>query len=178
MKKSGYQNAYENDNKFNAVVRRISALPFIKPCDLEEAFSIFTERAESLEDEDLKIFTLGLIDYAQIQWRERFSVQDWNLFDINCLLVPSTNNGNDGANGRFLTDFGVHPPFGSFIIDATTELERAENDIPSILYSSLLPKTVLPIMVRIGRTWSEFGLFVVNWSEKGLNWSPKVRSGG
>ena len=141
MKKSGYQNAYDNDNKFNAVVRRISALPFIKPCDLEEAFSKFIERAESLEDEDLKIFTLGLIDYAQIQWRERFDVQDWNLFDINCLLVPSTNNGNEGANGRFLTDFGVHPPFWSFIIDATTELERAENDIPSILYSSLLPKT-------------------------------------
>ena len=68
-------------------------------------------------------------------------MQDWNLFDINCLLVPSTNNGNEGANGRFLTDFGVHPPFWSFIIDATTELERAENDIPSILYSSLLPKT-------------------------------------
>ena len=141
VKKSGYQKAYDNDNKFNAVVRRISALPFIKPCDLEEAFSKFTERAESLEDEDLKIFTLGLIDYAQIQWRERFAVQDWNLFDINCLLVPSTNNGNEGANGRFLTDFGVHPPFWSFIIDATTELERAENDIPSILYSSLLPKT-------------------------------------
>ena len=54
MKKSGYQNAYDNDNKFNAVVRRISALPFIKPCDLEEAFSKFIERAENLEDEDLK----------------------------------------------------------------------------------------------------------------------------
>ena len=29
-------------------------------------------------------------------------------------------------------------------------------------------------MVRIGRTWSEFGLFWKNWSEKGLIWWPKV----
>ena len=122
-------------------MRRISALPFIKPCDLEEAFDKFGERAENLEDEEVKNFTLGLIDYAQLQWRERFAVQDWNLYDINCLLVPSTNNGNEGANGRFLTDFGVHPPFWSFIIDATNELERAENDIPSILYSSLIPRS-------------------------------------
>ena len=140
-KKSGFQTAYDNDDKFNAVVRRISAMPFVKPCDLEEAFLKFVERAENLEDEDVKYFTLGLIDYARTQWRERFAVQDWNLFDINCLLVPSTNNGNEGANGRFLTDFGVHPPFWSFIIDATTELERAENDIPSILYSSLIPSS-------------------------------------
>ena len=72
------------DDKFNAVVRRISALPFIKPCDLEEAFIKFNERAESLEDEEVKKFTLGLIDYAQVQWRERFAVQDWNLYDLNC----------------------------------------------------------------------------------------------
>ena len=29
---------------------------------------------------------------------------------------------------------------------------------------------VPPIMVRIGHTWSEFGLFWENWSEKDLNW--------
>ena len=141
VKKSGFQTVYEKDDKFNAVVRRISALPFIKPCDLEEAFMKFNERAENLEDDEVRNFTHGLIEYAQIQWRERFAVQDWNLYDINCLLVPSTNNGNEGANGRFLTDFGVHPSFWSFIIDATTELERAENDIPSILYSSLIPRS-------------------------------------
>ena len=77
VKKSGFQTAYEKDDKFNAVVRRISALPFIKPCDLEEAFGKFGERAENLEDEEVKNFTHGLIDYAQLQWRERFAVQDW-----------------------------------------------------------------------------------------------------
>ena len=29
---------------------------------------------------------------------------------------------------------------------------------------------VPPIMVRIGHTWFEFGFFLENWSEKGLNW--------
>ena len=60
VKKSGYQTAYDNDDKFNAVVRKISSLPFVKPCDLEEAFEKFVERAENLEDADVKYFTLGL----------------------------------------------------------------------------------------------------------------------
>ena len=40
--------------------------------------------------------------------------------------------------------------------------------------SDMSREAVLPIMVRIGRTWSEFGPFWENWSEKGLNWWPKV----
>jgi hypothetical protein len=35
----------------------------------------------------------------------------------------------------------LHPTFWSFIIDATSELERSENDIPSILYLSMVPPT-------------------------------------
>jgi hypothetical protein len=38
-------------------------------------------------------------------------------------------------------------------------------------------KAVPPIVVRIGRTWSEFGLFWEKGSEKGLNCLPKVRFG-
>ena len=59
VKKSGYQTAYDNDDKFNAVVRRISSLPFVKPSDLEEAFEKFVERAENLEDADVNILHLG-----------------------------------------------------------------------------------------------------------------------
>ena len=114
-------------------MRRISALPVMKPSDHYDAFRI-TTRAEGLEDEKLKDFTTGLIAYAQTKWRERFCVQIW-------LLVPSTNNGNKGANGHFVADFGVHPTFWSFILDACLELERVETDIPTILYSSLVPPT-------------------------------------
>ena len=121
MKKAGHQQDYEKDDDFNALIRRISALPFTKPVDLDEAFTKFRQRADKLEKKR-GAFSHELINYAQVQWRERFSVQDWNLYDINCLMVPSTNNGNEGANGRFLVDFGVHPPFWSFCLDACEEL--------------------------------------------------------
>ena len=85
--------AYEKNDDFNALVRRISALPFSKPDDLDEVFALFKVRANKLDDK-LAEFSHELIDYAQIQWRERFCVQDWNLYNINCLMVPSTNNGN------------------------------------------------------------------------------------
>ena len=54
---------------------------------------------------------LDLIEYAKVQWRERFIVQDWNLYDLNCLLVPANNNGDESANGRFSMDFGAKPQF-------------------------------------------------------------------
>ena len=101
MKKAGHQQDYEKDDDFNALIRRISELPFTKPVDLDEAFTKFRQRADKLEKKR-GAFSHELINYAQVQWRERFSVQDWNLYDINCLMVPSTNNGNEGANGRFL----------------------------------------------------------------------------
>ena len=67
-------------------------------------------------------------------------IQDWNLHDINCLLVPATNNGNESANGRFSGDFGPHPPCWNLRITMKDELERVSRDIPSILYGSLKPK--------------------------------------
>ena len=139
VKKSGHQVAYDQDDSFNALVRRLSALPFTKHEDMDEAFALFKLRADKLEPK-LKEFCHELISYAQTQWRERFAIQDWNLFSINCLLVPSTNNGNEGANGRFLTDFGVHPPFWNFCLAVNDELMRVNNDIPSILYGSQRPK--------------------------------------
>ena len=62
------------------------------------------------------------------------------FYDINCLLVPATNNGNESANGRFSGDFGTHPPFWNFCFTLKDELERVSRDIPSILYGSLKPK--------------------------------------
>lgn len=157
MKKAGHQQDYDNDDDFNALIRRISALPFTKPEDLDDAFAKFRARADKLEKK-LGEFSHEVIKYAQVQWRERFSVQDWNLYDINCLMVPSTNNGNEGSNGRFLVDFGVHPPFWSFCLDACTELERVTTDIPSILYASLTLYSILKVQREITKANYEAGL--------------------
>ena len=72
------------------------------------------KETQNLKSEKVQEFALNLIEYAQTQWRERFAIQDWNLHDINCLLVPATNNGNKSVNGRFSGDFGTHPPFLEF----------------------------------------------------------------
>ena len=68
------------------------------------------------------------------------------MYDINCLLVPATNNGNESVNGRFSNDFGAHPQFWNFCLTMSEELERVERDIPSILYNSVTPKTDLEVV--------------------------------
>ena len=113
VKKTNLQVEYEKNDEFNALIRRLSSLPFVKPEDLNDAFEIFRKRAANLKSDKVQEFALKLIDYAETQWRERFAIQDWNLHDINCLLFPATNNGNESANGRFSGDFG---PSGIFAL--------------------------------------------------------------
>ena len=127
VKKTHLQVEYEKNYEFNALIRRLSSLPFVKPEDLNEAFEIFRKRALNLKSEKVQEFALNLIEYAQTQWRGQFAIQDWNLHDINCLLVPATNNGNESANGRFSGDFGTHPPFWNFCFTLKDELEGKLN---------------------------------------------------
>ena len=46
-KEKHLQVAYEKDDSFNAFIRRVSALPFVKSTDLDPAFNIFRRRAEN-----------------------------------------------------------------------------------------------------------------------------------
>ena len=123
VKQNGFQTTYETDEDFHAFVRRLASLPFVKSGDLDKGFDIFSKRANDLKNEKVKEFCLDLIEYAKVQWRERFIVQDWNLYDLNCLLVPATNNGNESANGRFSMDFGAKPQFWNFCLTMAEELE-------------------------------------------------------
>ena len=68
MKKAGHQQDYNNDDDFNALIRRISALPFTKPADLDESFTKFRGREDKLEKK-LGSFSHEVINYAQVQWR-------------------------------------------------------------------------------------------------------------
>ena len=76
VKKTHLQVEYEKNYEFNALIRRLSSLPFVKPEDLNEAFEIFRKRALNLKSEKVQEFSLNLIEYAQTQWRERFAIQD------------------------------------------------------------------------------------------------------
>ena len=140
IKKAGLQVVYEKHDAFNALMRRCSSLPFIRKSDLDRAFNIFNKRADELEDTDLVKFSKELIEYLHNQWRHgQYAFQDWNLYDLNLLLVPSTNNGNESQNRRFRETFGVHPKLWDFFLTMQSELESRKNDIPLILLGSLIP---------------------------------------
>ena len=54
------------------------------------------DKTSQLKTEELRVFSLGLVEYADKQWRQGvFATQDWNLFNINVMMVPATNNGNE-----------------------------------------------------------------------------------
>ena len=67
VKKTHLQVEYEKNYEFNALIRRLSSLPFVKPEDLNEAFEIFRKRALNLKSEKVQEFSLNLIEYAQTQ---------------------------------------------------------------------------------------------------------------
>ena len=142
VQKKGFQTIYEKNDQFQAVIRRMSALPFAPKDELDEAFKIFEKRTESLEDEELEKFCKDMIEYLNNTWRHGpYAIQDWNLSDLNLMIVPATNNGQEGSNRRFGEDFGVHPNFWSFILTMNDELERVEGDIKSILFGIRGPET-------------------------------------
>ena len=49
------------------------------------------------------------------------------------LMVPATNNGNEGTNGRFNNDFGVHPNFWNFLWGVKDVMSKADTDIRQLL---------------------------------------------
>ena len=141
IKNAGLQVVYEKDDKFNALMRRCAALPFVKKEDFDAAFAVFETRKDALESEKLRVFSASLITYLNDQWRHGvFATQDWNLYDINLMLVPSTNNGNEGQNRRFKENFGIHPKIWQFFLTLDDELQSCSADIPAILFGSLIPE--------------------------------------
>ena len=133
VKSSGLHISYEKNDEFNALIRRCSSLPFVGKEKLDEAFQIITERAEALNDKNLKDFSQDLIDYLNSQWRHGvFSIQDWTISDVNLMTVPTTNNGQEGQNRRFKENFGIYPKFWDFILSVNDELETCSHDILQI----------------------------------------------
>ena len=140
VKKNGFQNIYEKHDQFNALVRRMSALPFAPKEALDEAFKIFKNRTEEIKDREIKEFCYELIEYLADTWRNgSYALQDWNISDINLMVVPATNNGQEGSNRRFGEDFGTHPSLWSFMLTMNEELETSDNDIRSILFGTKVP---------------------------------------
>ena len=66
-----------------------------------------------------------------------FSVQDWNLFDSDCQIIPTTNNGNESENARLNVLFATHPQFYRFTLQVIEELDKTKNKLYDVLDGKL-----------------------------------------
>ena len=138
----------------------------------DQVFELLREKASQLKSAGHRKFSAELVEYAERQWQTGlFTKQDWNLFNINVLMVPATNNGNEvwctcifnffvkkmggkkllinislkpqGTNGRLSINFGLHPNFWKFLRCCAALFLRAETDIRELLFASNSFKNIL-----------------------------------
>ena len=93
---------YEREEDFNHLVRMLASLPFAPSDQLDRVFALLALKAGAIKVEKLKIFSIELVKYVNNQWLHgMFIKQDWNMYDLNTMMVPATNNGNEGSNSKF-----------------------------------------------------------------------------
>ena len=68
-------------------MKRLCALPFVPREMLPMGLEIFDENVEDIGKDDIVYgFAKDLVDYVTRTWvNGKFSVQDWNLFDVGKL---------------------------------------------------------------------------------------------
>ena len=91
--------------------------------------TILLRRAEDCyeSDERLGAFCQNLLAYIRSTLISGvFSVQDWNLFDFDCQIIPTTNNGNESENARLKVLFATHPQFYRFALLVIGELVKTK----------------------------------------------------
>ena len=116
MRKSGFQTDYMRNGKFNSFIRRCCSLPLVPTLYISYMMIILARRADDCYTHDARVgeFCRTLLDY--IESTGVFSVQDWNLFDTDCQIIPTTNNGNESENARLNVLFATHPQLYRFIL--------------------------------------------------------------
>ena len=94
---------YEQNAQFNSFIHRVCSLPFVPKARIKEALTLLNLRAEKQKNDRARTFAAELLTYIHKEWIEgSFSMQDWNLFDLDSLSTPTTNNGNEGTNNRYI----------------------------------------------------------------------------
>ena len=106
---NGCQTQYGKNYRFNAFIRRCCSLPFVPRHLIHHAMNVLEKRVDGLkESPEEQKFSSNLLEYIQRTWIEgSFSVQDWNLFEVDCQVIPTTNNGNEAGNSRLNQIFSV-----------------------------------------------------------------------
>ena len=122
---------------FSSFIRRVCSLPFVPEFCMETAMSILYEHCDSLEGTMLP-FGKRLLKYIEIQWLGNFArLQNWNLFNIDCNLIPLTNNGQEAGNSRLNINFPVHPSIYMFLLVVVNHLNILALKLSDIRYGRI-----------------------------------------
>ncbi|XP_048248930.1 uncharacterized protein LOC125378113 [Haliotis rufescens] len=101
VQKCGLQSAFANNLDVNLFVRRASALPLLRPEDIEDFWFNALEAANMADPSISK-----LADYVTEQWVEGEDRNMWNHFDT---LGPRTTNHVEGWHARINKMTTNHP---------------------------------------------------------------------
>ncbi|XP_048248931.1 uncharacterized protein LOC125378115 [Haliotis rufescens] len=107
VQKCGLQSAFANNPDVNLFVRRASALPLLRPEDIEDFWFNALEAANMADPSISK-----LADYVTEQWVEGEDRNMWNHFDT---LGPRTTNHVEGWHARINKMTTNHPNIFRFI---------------------------------------------------------------
>jgi hypothetical protein len=125
VKTDGFASAYRQNKLFGSFVRRVSSLPFVPSFLVNLSMVILTGYVAKLKTDDPATgsWAENLIKYIKETWFTRYNVQDWNVFDVNCQLLPITNNPNEGEKSTLNSNWPVHPQIFVFLMHAFTEFD-------------------------------------------------------
>ena len=114
---------FQQTPQFSAFIRRVCSLPFVPDFCMSTAMILLQEYVSSLEGPMLA-FGKRLLRYIDIQWVGNINqIQNWNLFEIDCNIIPTTNNGQESGNKRLNVQFPVHPSVYIFLIAVVRHLD-------------------------------------------------------
>ena len=133
VQRNGLAPLYENDDDFALYMRMISALAFVDPPDVPQAF--YDLEAEIRNDYGQHNGIDAVLDYFEDTYigrqrrgrpraRPRFPIELWNMFDRTREELPRTNNHVEGWHRRFSGNCdGSHPTLWKLL----RSFQREEN---------------------------------------------------
>ena len=108
IKKIGLQASYANLPLVNKTVRRLFALPFIVPREVEETFELIINDVADSTHENVRWKLDELFDYFRRTWIGKYPPEEWNQsLDVSSMsktgLRPSTRHLQGGLCGGIQT---------------------------------------------------------------------------
>ena len=123
VKKIGLQSAYANVPTVNKAVRRLFALPFLAPWEVEEAFVLIERDVAGFAEESVERKMEALFDYFRRTWLVKYGAEEWNQ---SLDVTFRSNNWAEAFHSSFARRFARCHPNIRVAIEA---LRRVENNV-------------------------------------------------